>query len=105
MTSEALAPFDWDHLTDLQASILEAYFSLYQGRDPTALGSQEILQWFRERDRTAPSESLIRTVLAAAQAPRRSVGRPSNESRAPAGAPLLPPVRTQPPKSRHPSRR
>ena len=93
--------FDWDHLTDHHASILEAYFALYQERDPATIGSGEILRWFRER---APSEALIRTVLAAVQAPRRGGGRPALTTRADASPPLST-VRTNAPRprdARHP---
>ena len=101
MTSPKPSTIDWDHLTDNHAAILEAYFALYPTRDPSTIGSGEILRWFRDRDRTAPSEALIRTVLAAIEAPRRSGGRPSNESRA--ATPATPPlsgVRAQPPRPR-----
>ena len=92
----------WDHVTDNHASILEAYFSLYQEREPTTIGSGEILAWFRDRQRNAPSEALIRTVLADIAAPRRGGGRPAHvtapvETRA---APLLPAVRPEPPRTR-----
>lgn len=93
------ASFDWDHLTDHHAAILEAYFALFQTRDPTTIGSGEIVRWFREHDRTAPSEALIRTVLAAVAAPRRGGGRPALEPRDLASPPL-PAVRTLPPRPR-----
>lgn len=106
MSSTKSAAIDWDHLTDNHAAILEAYFALYPVRDPDTIGSGEILQWFRERERTPPSEALIRTVLAAIQAPRRGGGRPSNDSRAATpAAPPLPVVRAQAPRPRRsPSR-
>ena len=99
MSDAKATAFDWDHLTDHHASILEAYFALYQARDPTTIGSGEILRWFRERDRNAPSEALIRTVLAAVQAPRRGGGRPALASRA-EPSPLLTTVRTNVPRPR-----
>ena len=42
------AALAWDHLTDNDAAILEACFSLYQTREPTTIGSGEILRWFGE---------------------------------------------------------
>jgi hypothetical protein len=98
--------FDWSHLTSDHAEILEAYFALFRERDPTTIGSGEIVRWFRDQQRTPPSESLIRTVLAAVDVPRRGGGRPSNDSRtAPAAAPPLTAVRKQIPRSRKPPRR
>ena len=73
--------FDWSRLTDDHAEILEAYFALFRARDPATIGSGEIVRWFRDRQRSPPSESLIRTVLAAVDLPRRGGGRPSNDSR------------------------
>lgn len=93
--------FEWSQLTSDQSEILEAYFALFREREPTSIGSGEILQWFRDRQRTAPSESLIRTVLAAVDVPRRGGGRPSNESRAATTAsPPLTTVRPQTPRGR-----
>ena len=92
--------FEWSQLTRDQSEILEAYFALFREREPTSIGSGEILQWFRDRQRTAPSESLIRTVLAAVDVPRRGGGRPSNESRAAAVSPPLTTVRPQTPRGR-----
>ncbi|MDO9022849.1 MAG: hypothetical protein Q8S73_28770 [Deltaproteobacteria bacterium] len=93
--------FEWSQLTRDQSEILEAYFALFREREPTSIGSGEILQWFRDRRRTAPSESLVRTVLAAVDVPRRGGGRPSNESRAAAPAsPPLTTVRPQTPRGR-----
>ena len=66
--------FDWSHLTSDHAEILEAYFALFRERDPTTIGSGEIVRWFRDQQRTPPSESLIRTVLAAVDVPRRGGG-------------------------------
>jgi len=101
MAAPDTATYDWSQLTNDRAEILEAYFALFRERDPTTIGSGEIVQWFRDRERTAPSESLIRTVLAAVDVPRRGGGRPSNESRAAlAAAPPLPAVRPQSPRSR-----
>lgn len=98
--------FDWRSLTSDRASILEAYFALFRERDPTTIGSGEIVQWFRAQGRNAPSESLIRTVLAAVGVPRRGEGRPSNESRVAASdSPPLPAVRPQPPRGRKSPRR
>jgi len=99
MPSPKAAAINWEHLTDNHAAILEAYFALYQGRDPTTIGSGEILRWFREQVRTAPSEALIRTVLAAVQAPRRGGGRPAHPAVDPASPPLSV-VRPQPPRPR-----
>ncbi|MFM7283057.1 MAG: hypothetical protein ACKO32_14905 [Planctomycetia bacterium] len=99
MSSTPSAAIDWDHLTDNHAAILEAYFALYQQRDPATIGSGEILRWFREQRRTAPSEALIRTVLAAVAAPRRGGGRPAHAAPDDA-SPLLPAVRTQQPRPR-----
>jgi hypothetical protein len=76
-------PIDWTRLTDLEAGILEAYFSLFQEREPSTIGSGEILRWFRAKGRIQPSEAAVRTVLAAVHAPRRRGGRPSNDSHAP----------------------
>ena len=91
-------PIDWSHLTDLHAAILEAYFSLYQERDPTTIGSGEILHWFRAHGRTEPSESLVRTVLAAVEVPRRGGGRPANRpEEADRASPFLPSVRAEAP--------
>lgn len=102
MSPAKAAPLDWNHVTDNHAAILEAYFSLYQTREPTTIGSGEILRWFRERERTAPSDALIRTVLADIQAPRRGGGRPAHDT-APVETlpPLLSAVRQGPP---HPRR-
>ncbi|MFO0606846.1 MAG: hypothetical protein U0324_26980 [Polyangiales bacterium] len=98
--------FDWSRLTDDHAEILEAYFALFRERDPATIGSGEIVRWFRERQRNPPSESLIRTVLAAVDLPRRGGGRPSNDSRAaPTAAPPLTAVRKQIPRYRKPPRR
>jgi|JI10StandDraft_1071094.scaffolds.fasta_scaffold557260_1 hypothetical protein len=98
--------FDWSRLTDDHAEILEAYFALFRERDPGTIGSGEIVRWFRDRQRNPPSESLIRTVLAAVDLPRRGGGRPSNDSRAaPTAAPPLTAVRKQIPRSRKPPRR
>lgn len=98
--------FDWSSLTSDRAEILESYFALFRERDPSTIGSGEIVRWFRERGRTPPSESLIRTVLAAVDVPRRGGGRPSNDSRAAAtAAPPLTLVRKQIPRSRKPPRR
>jgi hypothetical protein len=69
-------PFDWSSLTSDCASILVAYFALFREHDPTTIGSGEIIRWFRQQDRTAPSESLLRTVLTAVGVPRRGEGRP-----------------------------
>lgn len=99
MSDAKATAFDWDHLTDHHASILEAYFALYQERDPRTIGSGEILRWFRERERNAPSEALIRTVLAAVQAPRRGGGRPAQASRTDDSPPLST-VRTDAPRPR-----
>ncbi len=93
--------FEWSQLTNDQSEILEAYFARFRERESTSIGSGEILQWFRDRGRTAPSESLIRTVLAAVDVPRRGGGRPSNESRATSTAsPPLTTVRPQTPRGR-----
>jgi hypothetical protein len=97
--AQIAAPFDWAHVTDHHAAILEAYFALFQARDPATIGAGEVVAWFRARARTPPSESLIRTVLAAVEAPRRAGGRPANDSRASA-APPLSPVRAQGPRGR-----
>jgi hypothetical protein len=97
--AQTASPFDWAHVTEYHAAILEAYFALFQERDPATLGSGEIVAWFRARGRTPPSESLIRTVLAAVEAPRRAGGRPANDTRASA-APPLPPIRTPAPRAR-----
>jgi len=97
--------FDWGRLTSDRAAILEAYFALFREQEPTTIGSGEIVRWFQAQGRTAPSESLIRTVLAAVGVPRRGEGRPSNESRAAAGSPPLPAVRPQPPRPRKSPRR
>jgi len=98
--------FDWSSLTRDRAEILSAYFALFCELEPTAIGSGEIVRWFRERGRNPPSESLIRTVLSAVDLPRRSGGRPSNDSRAaPTAAPPLAAVRKQIPRSRKPPRR
>nr|MBK7070515.1 hypothetical protein [Deltaproteobacteria bacterium] len=87
-------------MTNDQSEILEAYFALFREREPTSIGSGEILQWFRDRGRTALSESLVRTVLAAVDVPRRGGGRPSNESRAATVSPALTTVRPQTPRGR-----
>lgn len=106
MSSADSPVFDWSSLTSDRAAILEAYFALFRERDPTTIGSGEIVRWFRERGHNAPSESLIRTVLAAVGVPRRGEGRPSNESRAAAThSPPLSPVRAQQPRSRKSPRR
>lgn len=98
--------FDWSSLTRDRAEILSAYFALFCELDPASIGSGEIVRWFRERGRNPPSESLIRTVLAAVDVPRRGGGRPSNDSRAAAtAAPLLTAVRKQIPRSRKAPRR
>lgn len=98
--------FDWSSLTNDHAAILEAYFALFREQEPTTIGSGEIVRWFREHGRNPPSESLIRTVLAAVDVPRRGGGRPSNESRTVAtAAPPLTLVRKQIPRSRKPPRR
>jgi hypothetical protein len=106
MVSPISPTFDWSHVTDDHAEILEAYFALFQQKDPGTIGSGEIVHWFREHGRTTPSESLIRTVLATFDVPRRGGGRPSNESRTDATAsPPLPMVRKQIPRSRKLPRR
>lgn len=106
MSAAANILFDWTSLTNDRAGILEAYFALFRERDPTTIGSGEIVRWFREQGRTAPSESLIRTVLAAVGVPRRGDGRPSTESRAAASdSPPLPADRPQPPRPRKSPRR
>jgi len=98
--------FDWSSLTRDRAEILSAYFALFCELDPVSIGSGEIVQWFRTQGRTPPSESLIRTVLAAVDVPRRGGGRPSNDSRAvDTAAPPLTTVRKQIPRSRKPPRR
>ena len=89
MSPKKSAAIDWNHVTDNQAAILEAYFSLYQTREPTTIGSGEILRWFRERDRNPPSEALIRTLLADIEAPRRGGGRPAHHT---APVETLPPL-------------
>ena len=100
MAAPDTAANDWSQLTSDRAEILEAYFALYQERDATSIGSGESTQWFCARRRTAPSESLFRTVLAAVDLPPRG-GRPSNESRAAAPAsPPLTPMRPQTPRAR-----
>jgi len=92
---------DWSNLTELHAAILEAYFALYQERDPTTIGSAEILHWFRKRGRTEPSESLVRTVLSAIELPRRGGGRPAHVPREPdQSSPPLPSVRAEAPQPR-----
>ena len=97
--------FDWSSLTRDRAEILSAYFALFCELDPASIGSGEIVRWFHEQGRNPPSESLIRTVLAAVGVPRRSGGRPSNDSRAVhKAAPPLTVVRTQIPRSRKPPR-
>ena len=104
MSRKKAAALAWDHLTDNHAAILEAYFSLYQTREPTTIGSGEILRWFGEHNRTGPSEALIRTVLAEIQAPRRGGGRPAHDTSPvetmPRLSPLLPTVRPEPPRPR-----
>lgn len=106
MSDAANILFDWTSLTGDRAEILEAYFALYRERDPTTIGSGEITRWFREQGRYPPSESLIRTVLAAVGVPRRGDGRPSTESRViPTGSPPLPVVRKQSPSPRKSPRR
>lgn len=98
--------FDWSSLTRDRAEILSAYFALFCELDAASIGSGEIVRWFREHGRNPPSESLIRTVLAAVDVPRRGGGRPSNDSRAVArAAPPLTPVRKLIPRSRKPPRR
>ena len=101
MSHKKVAALHWNHMTDTRAEILEAYFSLYRTREPTTIGSGEILHWFRERQRTAPSEALIRTLLAEIQAPRRGGGRPAHDT-APVETlpPFLPAVRQGPPQPR-----
>ena len=101
MSRKQAPALDWNHVTDNNAAILEAYFSLYQTREPTTIGSGEILRWFREHERNAPSEALIRTLLADIQAPRRGGGRPAHDT-APVETlpPLLPAVRRDPPPPR-----
>jgi len=105
MSRTKSAALAWDHLTDNHAAILEAYFSLYQTREPTTIGSGEILRWFGEHERTGPSEALIRTVLAEIDAPRRGGGRPAHDTSPvetmPRLSPLLPAVRQN---QRHPHR-
>lgn len=105
MSRKKSAALHWDHMTETRAEILEAYFSLYQTREPTTIGSGEILRWFGERQRTAPSDALIRTLLAEIQAPRRGGGRPAHDTAPvetmPRLSPLLPTVRQEPP---HPRR-
>lgn len=106
MTEAALSPFDWSGLTRDRAEILAAYFALFCEQDPVTIGSGEIVRWFRAQGRNPPSESLIRTVLAAVDLPRRGGGRPSNESRAVAStAPLLTRASRPIPRSRKPPRR
>ena len=39
MTNPKSSAIDWEHLTDNHAAILEAYFALYQQRDPATIGS------------------------------------------------------------------
>ena len=98
--------FDWSSLTRDRAEILSAYFALFCELEPAGIGSGEIVRWFREHGRNPPSESLIRTVLAAVDVPRRGGGRPSKDSRATdTVAPPLTAVRTQIPRSRKPPRR
>ncbi len=98
--------FDWSSLTRDRAEILSAYFALFCELEPTAIGSGEIVRWFRDRQRNPPSESLIRTVLAAVDVPRRGGGRPSNDSRVTdTASPPLTVVRKQIPRSRKPPRR
>jgi hypothetical protein len=98
--------FDWSSLTRDRAEILSAYFALFCELDPASIGSGEIVRWFREQGRNPPSESLIRTVLAAVDVPRRGGGRPSNDSRATdTASPPLTLVRKQIPRSRKPPRR
>lgn len=106
MAAPDTAAYDWSQLTEDRAEILEAYFALFRQREPTTIGSGEIVRWFRAQGRTAPSESLIRTVLADVEVPRRGGGRPSNESRAAlVASPPLPVVRPQIPRSRKLPRR
>lgn len=93
-------PFDWSSLTSDCASILVAYFALFREHDPTTIGSGEIIRWFRQQDRTAPSESLIRTVLTAVGVPRRGEGRPPPRIARPSVPPPLPAVHMQIPRSR-----
>lgn len=66
--------FDRSSLTRDRAEILSAYFALFCELEPTTIGSGEIVRWFRERGRNPPSESFIRTVLAAVDVPRRGGG-------------------------------
>jgi hypothetical protein len=87
MTSPKPSTIDWNHLTDNHAAILEAYFALYQQRDPATIGSGEILRWFREQRRPAPSEALIRTVLAAVAATVQPHKRHSKSAPQSDGAP------------------
>ena len=98
--------FDWSSLTRDRAEILSAYFALFCEQDPESIGSGEVVRWFRAQGRTPPSESLIRTVLAAVGVPRRGGGRPSNDSRVTdTASPPLTVVRKQIPRSRKPPRR
>jgi hypothetical protein len=105
MSPQKSAALHWNHMTDTRAEILEAYFSLYPTREPTTIGSGEILHWFRERQRTAPSDALIRTLLAEIEAPRRGGGRPAHITSPvetmPRLPPLLPAIHREPP---HPRR-
>ncbi len=96
------ASVDWSMiLTDDRAAILESYFSLFQTQDPKTIGSGDVVRWFREHQRTAPSESLIRTVLGVLQLPRRGTGRPAATTReAEASTPFLSPLRSEPPRRR-----
>lgn len=97
--------FDWRSLTSDRASILEAYFALFRERVPATIGSGHCPA-VPCPGRNAPSESLIRTVLAAVGVPRRGEVRPSNESRVAASdSPPLPAVRPQPPRGRKSPRR
>ena len=70
-------------MTDHHAAILTAHFPLWQTREPSTIGSGEILRWFREHDRNPPSEALIRTFLADIEAPLPTFARRSPGSGAP----------------------
>nr|MBK7069854.1 hypothetical protein [Deltaproteobacteria bacterium] len=92
--------FEWSQLTNDQSEILEAYFALFRGAEPTSIGSGEILSGSAIADARRSPESLVRTVLAAVDVPRRGGGRPSNESRAATVSPPLTTVRPQTPRGR-----
>ncbi len=83
MSHKKSAALDWNHLTDHPTVVLEAYFSLWQTREPSTIGSGEILRWFREHDRNPLSEVLIRTLLADTEAPLPTFARRSPGSGAP----------------------